>query len=271
MKKMRADCHIHTIVSPDSKTPLKEICKSACEKDINCITITNHFEYYTGKKDGKISMDISFIENSLKEVNEAAEEFKGKLEILFGMELGQAHMWSEAVNKIINKYPFDYLIGSLHKIEDIDLKNWSYTEENIEEQSLRYLKELRVLAEKGEYDCLGHLDLIKRYAARQNKKVNLMKLYKDKIAEILNIVIERGKGIEVNTSGLRQEARETMPSLQIVQLYKELGGEIITIGSDSHNEKDVGEGYEESISLLKKAEFSQIAVYRERKAQFYKI
>lgn len=271
MKNIKIDCHVHTIVSPDSNTQLKAICNSACEKDISSIIVTNHFEYYSGEKDGRRGADISFIENSLKEIEECKTEFEGKLEILFGMELGQAHQWIEGINKITKSYPFDYLIGSLHKVNGIDLKNWTYSKENLEKQSIKYLDALYDMVKNSEYDCVGHLDLIKRYAARHNEKIDLIKLYEGKITEILKVVIERGKGIEINTSGLRQEVKETMPSTQIIQLYKNLGGKIITIGSDSHNEKDVGEGFEESINILKKVGFKQIAIYRARKPYFYDI
>jgi len=271
MKKLKMDCHLHTAVSPDSKTPLKEICESACAKGIDSIIVTNHMEYYTGKKDGKLRMDESFIEDSIKEIDECRAEFEGDLEILFGMELGQAHQWPEDLRRITNEYPFDYLIGSLHKVDDVDLKYWDYTRENLENQNRKYLDALHEMALNSDYDCVGHFDLIKRYAARHNQKVDLMKQHEEKIAEILKVVIQRGKGIEVNTSSLRQDLEETMPSPKIIQLYRNLGGKIITVGSDSHNRKDIGEGFEKSIKMLKEAGFSQIALYRERKPCFYDI
>lgn len=271
MKSIKADCHIHTCVSPDSKTSLKAICESACRHGLDSIVVTNHFEYYTGKENKKINMGISFIDNSLKEINECKVEFGAKLEILFGMEMGQVHYWPEDVKNIIKSYAFDYLIGSIHKIEDVDLKHGDYSKENIEKQNLDYLNLLYDMAANGEYDCIGHFDLVKRYAAGYNVKINLMERYKKEIEDILKVVIERGKGIEINTSGLRQLSGEFMPSIEIIKLYKELGGSVITVGSDAHTKEDVGAGIDESIDLLRKIGFKQIAIYRGRKPYFYDI
>jgi histidinol-phosphatase (PHP family) len=268
MKNIKLDCHIHTHISPDSKAPLEEICESAIEKNINSIIITNHFEYYTGKKDGKLSTDMSCIDDGLREIDQFRANFKGKLEILFGMEIGQIQYWPKHVKNITESYPFDYLIGSIHKIENIDLKYGDYSYENREKQNIRYLDLLYDLAKNGDYDCIGHFDLVKRYAPY---KLDLMEKYEEKIKDILKIIIKRGKGIEINTSGLRQSCEETMPSPSIVELYKNLGGNIITIGSDAHISKDVGEGFDEAVDLLKRIGFRKIAIYRKRKIYFYDI
>lgn len=268
MKNIKLDCHIHTHISPDSKASLEEICKSALKKNIGSIIITNHFEYYTGKKDGKLSMDMDCIDDSLREIDEYRTNLKGKLEVLFGMEIGQIQYWPKHVKNITKSYPLDYIIGSIHKLEDIDLKYGDYSCENREKQNMSYLDLLHDLAENGDYDCVGHFDLVKRYAPY---KLNLMEKYETKIKNILKIIIRRGKGIEINTSGLRQSCKETMPSSSIIELYKNLGGNIITIGSDAHMSKDVGEGFDEAIDLLKKIGFEKIAIYRKRKPYFYDI
>lgn len=269
MKKIKADCHIHTKISPDSKEPLIEICKSAYEKGLTSIVVTNHFEYYTGKQNGSKGWGIEYIENSLQEINECKKEFKDNLEILFGVEFGQAHYWPEEVKKLLKTYSFDYIIGSIHKIEDVDLKYGDYAKENIEKQNKLYLDLLYAMASRGEYDCLGHFDLVKRYAANHNEKIDLMKNYERDIENILKIVIERGKGIEVNTSGLRQASKELMPSIGIIELYKKLGGKIITIGSDAHKKEDVGSEIDSITALLKQLGFNELAIFKKRQPYFY--
>lgn len=271
MESIKIDSHVHTCVSPDSEAPLEKICERSYKRGLNSIIITNHFEYYTRKNNGKLSMERSFIDDSLKEINDCREKFSGKLEILFGMEMGQVHYWPEDVKSVVESYPFDYIIGSIHKIEDIDLKYGDYSRENMENQNMKYLYLMYDMVREGEYDCVGHLDLVKRYAAKQHQKNNLMDRYEKNIRDILNIVIERGKGIEINTSGLRQLTGEFMPSIEIISLYKKLGGKIITIGSDSHTQDDVGAGFDESVNLLKELGFKKITLYRRRKPYFYDI
>lgn len=86
--------------------------------------------------------------------------------------------------------------------------------------------------------------------------------YLDELTPVLKNVIQKGKGIEINTSGLRQEVGRAMPSLSILKLYRQLGGEIITVGSDAHTVKDVAAGFSEAAELLETAGFSAYATFQ---------
>ncbi|MBK1809807.1 histidinol-phosphatase HisJ family protein [Clostridium sp. YIM B02505] len=271
MNNLKADCHIHSSVSPDSNTPLREICESACENGIQTIIVTNHLEYYIDEDGKNGSMDISYVENSLEEIEKCRVEFQERLEILFGMEMGQMHYWTKDVKKNIKGYKFDYLLGSIHKLGNLDLKNGDYSEENREKQNEKYLNSLYEMVVSCDFDCVGHFDLVKRYGANHNVEIKLMKQHEEKVRDILKEVIKRGKGIEINTSGMRQLCKESMPSFDILKLYKELGGTIITLGSDAHRSEDVGAGFDEIIIGLKEIGINQLAVYRERRPYFYDI
>lgn len=126
------------------------------------------------------------------------------------------------------------------------------------------------MAEWNKFDCIAHLDLVKRYGSLYGIKINLM-LYEEELKEIFKILIENGKGIEINTSGLRQTAKSCLPDLDIVKFYKQLGGEIITVGSDSHYAMDVGKGIHYGIEIAKNAGFKYMTIFRERKPEFIKI
>lgn len=95
--------------------------------------------------------------------------------------------------------------------------------------------------------------------------------YKERLEEILKIIIRNGKGMEVNTSGLRQSAEECLPGLDIISFYKQLGGEIITVGSDAHIADDVGKGIREAIEIIKLAGFNFMTVYTSRQPSMIKI
>jgi histidinol-phosphatase (PHP family) len=154
--------------------------------------------------------------------------------------------------------------------DNVDFGDLKYNAENLTEYCNKYINELENLAGWNQFDCLAHLDLIKRYAAKCNLSTRLMD-YKDRLETILRTVIYNGKGIEVNTSGLRQLAKECLPGLDIIEFYKQLGGEIITIGSDAHNSDDVGKGVMEAVELIRNAGFKYITIYNDRKPEMIKI
>ena len=118
-------------------------------------------------------------------------------------------------------------------------------------------------AKNGEYDCIGHLDYYKKHCARARLS-DQFEYYRPIIKKILKYIIERGKGIEVNTACMGMLMEETMPDLPILELYRELGGSIITVGSDAHTPDRVGYGFEQVRKKLLKAGFTQITVYEKR-------
>ena len=133
-----------------------------------------------------------------------------------------------------------------------------------EESYSRYFKEVNKVCTSPYIDVVAHLDLMKRYAFNTNGNFDFNE-YVDMIKEVLTNIIKSGKGIEVNTSTLRSVVNETMPSVDILKLYHELGGTIITVGSDAHKSEDVGAGIRESIEVLKNIGFKNIYRFENRK------
>lgn len=144
---------------------------------------------------------------------------------------------------------------------NVDLGEYDYPNIDVDQLCRTNIQKLYELSASDLYDCLGHIDLIKRYAYR-NKVPFDMDKYLDELTPVLKNVIQKGKGIEINTSGLRQEVGQAMPSLAILKLYRQLGGEIITVGSDAHTVKDVAAGFSEAAELLETAGFSAYATFR---------
>ena len=158
----------------------------------------------------------------------------------------------------------------MHNIEgDIDLALVRYSGFNYDifEQ---YYRELLALSREPYYDCLGHIDYPKRYAAVQ-KFPYTERRYMDYIRQILKNVIEGGRGIELNTSGLRQQVGTTMPSKSILKLYRGLGGEIITTGSDAHVSHAVGQNMADAQELLRSLGFRYITTFEARKPTMIKL
>lgn len=261
------DYHMHSLNSTDGHDKILAMCERAVGQGLREIAITDHFEPSLGNE----SYQVYDAEKYFFEIAQARRRFEGKLLIKTGVELGQPHLYPKYSLKLTEEFHFDYVLASAHKMaNNVDFGEVNYTRENLSIYCLRYLDELRNLALWNRFDCLGHLDLVKRYATINNLKINLLD-YKEKLAEILRIVIENGKGIEVNTSGLRQSAKECLPDFDIIRFYKQLGGEIITIGSDAHTADDVGKGVRSAIEMIQCAGFNYMTIYTNRRPFMVKI
>jgi len=258
---------MHSLNSSDAKSSISELCAKAIASGLQEIAVTDHFEPSLGNE----KYPYYNADNYFSELMKADFIYSKKLRIKRAVELGQPHMYPEYSLKLIESYPYDYVLASVHKMRDNkDFGGITYNKENISSYCINYLDELKSLAQWDKYDCIGHLDLVKRYASKYGVKVNLMD-YKERLEEILKIIIRNDKGIEVNTSGLRQSAKECMPGLDIIRFYRELGGEIITVGSDAHTAADVGKGIREAIEIIKLAGFNYMTVFADRQATMIKI
>lgn len=270
MTKIIADYHLHTTFSPDGTASPEEMCRAAIQNGLTEIAVTDHFECYQAG----IFKDKPFtVENMLaqqKSLDKCRELFAGKLTIRNGIEIGQPQCNPKAASELMQAVSFDYVIGSVHKLHDLDLGLTEYPDEKIPGLVEQNLKMLYQLADWEDFDCLGHLDIIKRYAANKGKKIDLMD-YQEQLEPILRRVIERGKGLEINTSGLRQSAKETLPSVKTLAFYRSLGGEILTVGSDAHRTADVAAGFQEALEVAQTAGFRYLAVYENRTPHFYPI
>lgn len=271
MKKIIADYHMHSI-SPDARMPMEKMCLAAIERGLTEIAVTDHVEIYAPDYKGKerLLFDDDYIDRYFTEWEYCHEKFGGKLIVRRGIELGQPTCNMEDAKRILEKYHFDYVLGSIHKLYAVDLAFKHYSERTNDSIARKNIELLYELADIGDFDCLGHIDLIKRYASRQGQQVSLMK-YPDELAAVLKRLIERGKGLEINTSGLRQGLGETLPGLDILQLYRQLGGEILVVGSDAHCYQDVAADFDTALELARQAGFTQLALYENRKCSFYSI
>lgn len=153
----------------------------------------------------------------------------------------------------------------------MDVSELDFSSMTIDELCSIYLEELRNLTDWGNFDCIGHLDLIKRYCT-DYYRTRITLLYKyDFLKIIFETLIQNGIGIEINTSGLRQMPKETMPGIDVLKLYRELGGEVLTIGSDAHYASDVGKGVTEAIELAKEAGFEYLTLFNNRVPEWKRI
>jgi histidinol-phosphatase (PHP family) len=178
------------------------------------------------------------------------EKYKDQITLKMGMEFGMQTHTIPQYEKLFSSYPFDFIILSVHQVDDKEFWTQDFQKGRTQEEyNLRYYEEILELVRRyHNYSVLGHLDLISRY-----DKAGYFPFEKIRpiVAEILRTVIEDGKGIEINTSSHRYGLSDLTPSRDILRLYRDLGGEVITIGSDSHKKAHLGAFVRETMDEMK--------------------
>lgn len=258
---LQADYHIHSL-SPDAKVPMERMCEAAVLKGLTEIAVTDHYEFYAHGISRPFFHE-EYLREYARSIEACRERFAGRLTIRFGLELGQLHLCPREAFEVIRGYPFDYIIGSLHKIENVDLSAMEYTARTVPQIAEAYYRHLLELSRVGEFDCLGHLDLFKRHTAK-NGFADVYSRYEPVIDQILLNLVARGKGIEINTSGIRQGAGETMPGLRTLRRFVELGGQVVTVGSDAHRPEDVAAGFQAAEDMLRAAGVTAVTCFHRR-------
>ena len=260
---MRADYHMHTSFSGDSSYPMEEEIVKAIEVGLEEICFTEHIDHVPSYVDADL-------EKYRKTYLKLKEKYADKILIKFGIEFGvQPHTVND-FEKDFEKYDFDFVIMSCHQIDDKGFWNNEFqeglTQEQINRQYYECIYECAVKYKN--YSVLGHLDAIKRddpYGEYDDCYVL------DLIKKILRLAIQDGKGIEVNTSNYRYHLSDLTPSKTILKLYYDLGGRILTFGSDSHKEEHVGYKIEEVKKMVKEIGFTHFCTYEKMKPIFHEL
>lgn len=273
------DYHMHTNYSGDSTYLMEDLVNDAIKIGLEEICITDHVDY--GIKYDWDSVDVNdeyYYPYKLNvdypkyfgEIERLREKYKSQINIKVGLEFGmQMHTINE-YEKLFLTYDFDFILLAIHQIENKQFWNNKYQEELTEEECYsRYYAELyNLVVNYKNYSVLAHLDLIRRYVASPE---DTFADHKPIITKILKQVIADGKGIELNMSSERYGIDGLTPSKQILQLYNELGGKIITVGSDSHNREQLAYGVQSGISILKEIGFEYICSFDKMIPKFHKI
>ena len=255
------DYHMHTHFSGDSEANPREHVLKAIEMNLDEICFTDHRDF-----DYTIDSFELDVENYYQEIQSLKEEFKDQIKIKWGIEMGLDLDHQEEIENLIQQYPFDFVIGSNHLIHQKEFYYCEFFKGKTKEQAHREFFEETLKCVKA-FDCfnvLGHLDYIVRYGPYEDKTVDHQK-YQDIIDEIFKTLIQKGKGIEVNTSGYRDLKTCGFPNFEQVQRYYDLEGRIITIGTDSHTSERVGENCLNVAKKYQEIGFDDVSTFTQRK------
>lgn len=263
---MRADYHLHSHFSGDCKIPLEEMIQSAIALDMDILCVTDHHDLDFPHPTINFVCDLP----AYYEAHQALKvKYQEDIQLLMGIELGMQPHLHETLQDIVNSYPFDFVLASNHLANGIDPYDKIYFEGRTQYKAyLDYFEDMLInVTGYSDFDVYSHLDYVIRYGDFPEKGF-LYEDFKDVLDAILKTLIAKGKGIELNTSGYRYNLGQPHPSFDIIKHYKDLGGEIITIGSDAHHPKHLMSHFDDAKELLQRAGFKHYTIFRKRAPEF---
>lgn len=256
------DLHCHSEFSMDSRESMESSIRVGINRNLKSICFTDHIDFFPEDW----SKTYAFVpKDYFRSLNRVRYTYADKIEVLAGCELGMVRGIADEYDAYIREYPFDYVLLSLHTLENRDIAyEWAHTE--LPEVALKnYYDEMyRCLKEYRNYDALGHMDYIDRYFPDKSL-IPPYSFYADEVDLILKHLIANGKALEVNTKGVRTGLFYFHPKVEILLRYRDLGGELITLGSDAHKKDEVGLGIRDAMKLLRELGFKNTYKFVSRK------
>ncbi|MBQ9766261.1 MAG: histidinol-phosphatase HisJ family protein [Lachnospiraceae bacterium] len=271
---MKHDYHIHTYFSGDSETHPEDTIKQAISLGLKTICFTDHHDIDYPEEPNPFTLDA---ERYFKELLPLKNKYSEQIDIRIGVELGIQPDISHKLNEFSNAYPFDFIIGSTHVVEHTDPYYTEVWGDEVNHSRIieAYLTEtIESINNFNNFDVMGHLDYIIRYCPSKDKHpeiLDLYTLYPELLDKILITLIENGKGIELNTGGLKNNLPNPNPHPRLLSRYRELGGEIITCGSDGHKPEHIAYSFNTVPELLQSCGFKYMTIFKNRKPEWIKL
>lgn len=254
------DYHVHSEFSVDCRVPMAASCRAAIAAGVTEIAFTDHVDHEPADPGSGYYQYDAYME-SLAQVR---NEFGDRLAILAGAEVDFNTRIKDQVEQFLATHDYDFVIGSVHYGDGGEIIFPDYfASRTLDDVFLPYFDQIQAAVETGWFDTIGHLDLPKRYAPASHRTYDPLN-YRDRLQPIFRAMIERGVAFEINTSGLRQTPKTSMPGPAIVRWYVDAGGRLITTGTDSHASQTVGAGVAKTLDMLELCGISSVQAFRQR-------
>ena len=258
------DSHIHSVHSPDGVHSLMYLAEQAENRGLIGLAITDHAECLGFEELGYKTRVIKSAEDTAK----ANEAFRHRMTLALGIELGVCPGMYDVAEQISGLFAYDFVIGACHiSRQGEGLAKFDYgalSESERHKLLAEYFEDLLELVKWGKFDSLAHITYPLRWALNNNGLRLPLEPHSEIIDELLRNLVASGKSLEVNTSGLRGPLKDTLPPKWVIERYKELGGKLITIGSDAHHADYVGLGLNGVMEMLASMGYEYFAFYRQR-------
>ncbi len=263
------DSHMHTYNSLDGGQTVDELCESAIEKGLTGAAVTDHVDMWFYNDENTEER----IKKCISQVNTAREKYENRLKLFQGVEMAEYLYSPKEADIIMNLTDYDVILGSVHSVFYEDwTDSYSRLPFGAETTGMKkitgfmseYFTKVTEMAEKTDIDVLSHLTCPLRYINGKFNRDMDISLFNKEIEYILSVIIERKIALEVNTSGINTAFNEFMPGYDIVKKYYDMGGRLITIGSDAHISSNIGNGFYEAAEMLKDIGFECYNYYEKR-------
>lgn len=267
MKLNLFDSHVHTSNSHDGLSSPEDVCAHGVENGVMGIAFTDHYECDIPEQRLKAR-------DTLRAIPALQEKYKGRIRLTRGIELGQGHLCPEVAGELLDSEDLDFVLGSVHCVTPgVDIGEIDFNDPEVKVSAIleQYFKSSYDMAVWGKFDVMAHLGYPERYIWGKYRIPVTFVPYEEMIQATLKLLIENGKGLEVNTSGYRQGLGKTIPVLAILKRYYQLGGRIVTLGSDAHRAEDIAADFDVAMDILTGIGFQYFAFYRERQPVMLKL
>lgn len=265
------DCHMHSSFSADSRTEMETMILKALSLGLKGICFTEHLDpdYPPTPDHQTFHLDLSGYGDRAAFLK---QKYSRQITVNFGIEYGLQPHLKDNFDHYIRKFPFDFVIGSSHVVHGYDPYYGSFFEGRLESDCYReyfesILENLKIFSD---FDVYGHIDYIVRYGPSQNQNYSY-RHYQDILDEILRTLVQKNIGIELNTGGYHYGLGEPNPCKDVIRRYRELGGEIITVGADAHSPEKIAFAFDRAAHVLKDCGFRYYTIFKERKPEFLQL
>ena len=258
----KVDYHMHTPLCGHAVGNPDEYVRRAIEVGLEEIGFSDHAPLVT-HEDARYTMNrtqLPLYHQMMEEVQKKSKNLKIKI----GIEADFVPGFEDKTKAILSGYPYDFVIGSIHFIDawafDDPEEKVKWKDKDVDRVYRDYYKLLRLSAESGLYDIMGHVDLVKKFGHRPSADLT------GEIEKTAQVFKKTGVAVEINTSGLRKPVNEIYPSLAVLKIYRQAGVPI-TFSSDSHDPNDVGRDYDKALALARAAGYGEYLVFKQRKIE----
>ncbi len=259
------DYHTHTHFSFDGAAHATHdaMCHRALEVGLSDIAFTDHCDI-NGEVEGLYTPYRAA--EAFAEMQAIKDKYQGRLNVVCGIELGNATQYPREAAEVLAAHPYDFVIGSLHNLRGVPdfsmLKYNMMTPAHIARLFDRALDEtIDMVAHTDGLTTVGHITYMHRYVTLAERKLDF-KPFRDKLAHLFGILVDRDIALEVNVSTLWKGLGITMPTMELLKLYRDCGGRLVTVGSDAHAPENLGKAIRKGYAILQTAGFDHVLTVR---------
>jgi histidinol-phosphatase (PHP family) len=259
------DYHMHSNISFDSAADPMDMARAALDQGLKDICFTDHYDHHYYPHEPADLFSVAQYRSAYDEL-----QLPG-LQIHRGVEFGLTRWNKPHLDRLLQEYPFDFVLGSVHFADGYDPYWPQYWENRSYAQAFRsYLEETYHCVQiHDNFDVLGHLTYVCKSVYNATKASASFSDYQEITDEIMKLLVAKGKGMEINTSGV-DRVGFYLPTAAYLQRFKELGGEIVTVGSDAHDPSRVGQYSTEALAILREI-FGHVCTFEKRQPIFHKL